>query len=659
MVHVRHSRNVRRGLHVQAQRACSGRNLLSVSLRARPALARFHRHAVLPDPVLSAACLSVLAVFPSGLRRRRNVGQRRRPGPLADQIRDTRRLRDACVARRVGSHQAHCRAARPGDDRREIREADAMITLDMMPPLMFGGLVVAMLIGFPVAFTLAAVGLSFGFLAIHLGFFDMNFLQAIPGRVFGSVLSNELLLAIPFFTFMGAILERCGLAEDMLDSMGQLFGPIRGGLGYSVIIVGFILGAITGTVAAQVIAMALISMPIMIRYGYNIRYITGVLAASGTITQLVPPSLVLIVLADQLGKSVGDMYLGAWGPSVFQILLFAGYTFLLGVFKPDHVPPVPIDARTLTGWALWRKCLLGIIPSAVLIFVVLGTMMLGLATPTEAGAMGAVGAIVLAAIHSKDFSSTGRKLLIIGVIACGIGTIVGIFLTQGLVFKLAFAITYFAVVWICVEAVRIPVLRDLIKQGYETTMRITTMVVFILIGSTCFSVVFLGVSGGVWLEHLLTSLPGGAWGFLIFINLFIFFLAFFLDFFEIAFIILPMIAPIAQKVLTPVVGPDAALIWFGVMLCVNMQTSFMHPPFGFALFYLRGVAPKDVKSSDIYWGALPWVGLQALMVALVIAFPVTVTGLLDKPANVDLNQIKIDVPQMDLPPLDFGPPAKP
>ncbi len=195
------------------------------------------------------------------------------------------------------------------------------------------------------------------------------------------MLSNELLLAIPFFTFMGAVLERCGLAEDMLDSMGQLFGPIRGGLGYSVIIVGFILGAITGTVAAQVIAMALISMPVMMRYGYNIRYITGVLAASGTITQLVPPSLVLIVLADQLGKSVGDMYLGAWGPSVFQIVLFAGYTFVLGIIKPDHVPAVPKDARTLTGWALWKKCLMGIIPSAVLIFVVLGTMMMGLATP--------------------------------------------------------------------------------------------------------------------------------------------------------------------------------------------------------------------------------------------------------------------------------------
>src|SRR5215208_7323959 len=238
-----------------------------------------------------------------------------------------------------------------------------MITLEMMPPLMFGGLILAMLIGFPVAFTLAALGLSFGFLSIYLGFFDMNFLQAIPGRIFGGVLSNELLLAIPFFTFMGAILERCGLAEDMLDSMGQLFGPIRGGLGYSVIFVGFILGAITGTVAAQVIAMAMISMPVMMRYKYNTRYMTGVLAASGTITQIVPPSLVLIVLADQLGKSVGDMYLGAWIPSLAQIALFALYTFVLSLMKPEWVPAVPRDALTLRGWALWRKCLKGIIPS--------------------------------------------------------------------------------------------------------------------------------------------------------------------------------------------------------------------------------------------------------------------------------------------------------
>ena len=522
-----------------------------------------------------------------------------------------------------------------------------MITLEMMPPLMFGGLVLFMLVGYPVSFSLAALGIAFGFVAIDHGFFDLSYLQAIPGRVFGNVLSNDLLLAVPFFTFMGAILERCGLAEDMLDSMGQLFGPIRGGLGYSVIIVGFILGAITGTVAAQVIAMALISMPVMTRYGYNIRYTTGVLAASGTITQLVPPSLVLIVLADQLGKSVGDMYLGAWGPSVFQIALFALYTFALSVFKPEWVPAVPITARTLTGWALWKRCLMGIIPSAVLIFVVLGTMMLGLTTPTEAGAMGAVGAIILAVIHHREFSATGRRIFLLGLAATGVAVLAGVAELPPLIFRLAMTVMYFAVVWLCVEAFRIADLRDLIKQGYQTTMRITAMVVFILIGSTCFSVVFLGVDGSRWLEHMLSSLPGGPWGFLAFINLFIFFLAFFLDFFEIAFIILPMIAPIAQKMLTPIVGADAALIWFGVMLCVNMQTSFMHPPFGFALFYLRGVAPREVKSSDIYWGALPWVGLQLIMVALVIAFPVMVTGLLDAPSNVDPKKIQIELQAPD------------
>jgi TRAP-type mannitol/chloroaromatic compound transport system permease large subunit len=528
-----------------------------------------------------------------------------------------------------------------------------------MPTLMFGGLILFMLVGYPVAFSLMALGFFFGAIALAHGFIDLNYLQNIPLRIFGNVLSNDLLLAVPFFTFMGAVLERCGLAEDMLDSMGQLFGPIRGGLGYSVIIVGFILGAITGTVAAQVIAMALISMPVMIRYGYNMRYTTGVLAASGTITQLVPPSLVLIVLADQLKRSVGDMYLGAWGPSVFQIALFALYTFALSVLKPEWVPAVPKAARTLTGWALWRKCLLGIIPSAVLIFVVLGTMMLGLTTPTEAGAMGAIGAIVLAVMHHREFSPLGRRILRAGLIACAIGILFGVtdwdraltplsaIVGEHPLFRISFIVVYFAVAWLCLEALRITDLRHLIKQGYETTMRITAMVVFILIGSQCFSVVFLGVDGNQWLEHMLSSLPGGVWGFLAFINVFIFFLAFFLDFFEIAFIILPMIAPTAQTILAPVVGPDAALIWFGVMLCVNMQTSFMHPPFGFALFYLRGVAPKEVKTSDIYWGALPWVGLQAIMVALVIAFPITVTALLAGPSKIDPNKVRIEIPDTD------------
>ncbi|HEX7887993.1 MAG TPA: TRAP transporter large permease subunit [Ramlibacter sp.] len=468
-------------------------------------------------------------------------------------------------------------------------------------PVMFAGLVFVMLIGFPVAFSLAALGLGCGFYAIHMGWFPAAFMGNLPISIF-SILSNELLLAIPFFTLMGAILEKCGLAEDMLDSMGQLFGPVRGGLGYSVILVGFILGAITGTVAGQVIAMALISLPVMVRYGYNMRYATGVLAASGTITQLVPPSLVLVVLADQLGKPVGDMYKGAWGPSILQILFFAIFTFMVGLVRPDHVPGVPKEARTLNGWALWAKCLKGIIPSAALIFIVLGSMG-GLpfqdhavATPTEAGAMGVVGALVLAAIH--------RRLSL-----------------------------------------------SLLWEAMHGTMRLTAMVVFILIGSRVFSQVFQGVDGAVWVEHMLTSLPGGQVGFLIVVNLFVFFLAFFLDFFEIAFIVVPMLAPVAAKM-----GID--LVWFGVMLCVNLQTSFMHPPFGFALFYLRGIADtlykekrleKPVQSNDIYLGSIPWVIMQLMLVAVVIFIPQSVTAFLDKEVAVDLDKVKIEAPP------EFGP----
>jgi len=468
------------------------------------------------------------------------------------------------------------------------------MTLENFPPLMFLGLILIMLIGFPVAFSLAALGLISALIAIAQGWFPPSFLSSLPLNVFG-ILSNDLLLAIPFFTLMGAILEKCGLAEDMLDSMGQLFGPIRGGLGYSVIIVGFILGAITGTVAGQVIAMAMISLPVMMRYGYNMRYATGVLAASGTITQLVPPSLVLVVLADQLGKSVGDMYKGAWGPSILQIIIFALYTFVLTRLRPDYLPGIPKEARTLNGWALWAKCLRGIIPSAILIFAVLGSMGglpgidTAIATPTEAGAMGAVGAVILALMH--------RRLD-----------------------------------W------------PLVQEAMTGTMRITAMVVFILIGSRMFSLVFQGVDGGVWIEHLLSNLPGGQIGFLLVVNIFVFFLAFFLDFFEIAFIILPMLAPVAEKL-------GINMIWFGVLLCVNMQTSFMHPPFGFALFYLRGISdtlfkngslPKKVESRDIYLGSIPWVVMQLILVVIVIFVPETVTVFLDKEVAVDIDKVQIE-----------------
>jgi tripartite ATP-independent transporter DctM subunit len=489
-----------------------------------------------------------------------------------------------------------------------------MLEYGYVAPAMFAGLIAFMLYGFPVTFSLSALGLFFGLIAIEIGYFDVAFLQALPFRVFG-IMSNDLLLAIPFFTFMGVILERSGLAEDLLEGTGQMFGSVPGGLAYAVVIVGAILGAITGTVAASVIAMGMISLPVMMRYGYDMRIGTGVIAASGTITQVIPPSLVLIVLADQLGVSVGDMYLGAIGPSLLQVGLFLLFIFFVATFQPHKVPPLPPEARTLRGWALVSKVAWGMIPSIVLIFLVLGTIFLGLATPTEAGAMGAVGAILLALAHGRY--------------------------SHGMV-------------W----------------DAMESTMRITAMVVFILVGATVFSLVFQGVNGGKWIEHILGDFPGGVIGFLIFVNVFVFFIAFFLDFFEIVFIVVPLLAPVAKSL-----GID--LVWFGVLLCVNMQTSFMHPPFGFALFYLRGIAPPEVKSSDIYWGSVPWIGLQLILVAILIIWPESVTywigehQMLDAGAvNDALDAIPIPdlggglddlAPPSDLfaPPADLAPPAPP
>ncbi|MCS0496419.1 TRAP transporter large permease subunit [Ancylobacter sp. MQZ15Z-1] len=468
-----------------------------------------------------------------------------------------------------------------------------MFSHGVMPPLMFGGMICFMLAGFPVAFSLVAVGLFFGTIGILTDHFHPSFLQALPLRFYG-IISNDLLLAIPFFTFMGAVLERCGLAEDLLEGTGKLFGKLPGGLAYAVVLVGAVLGAITGTVAASVIAMGVISLPVMMRYGYDQRLATGVIAASGTIAQLIPPSLVLIVLAEQLGRSVGDMYLGAIGPSILQVTLFLAYILVLSFIRPKMMPPLPQEAIGDSGWQVVKQVLRGMIPSIVLIGLVLGTLALGLATPTEAGAMGAVGAIVLATAH--------RRLT-----------------------------------W------------DLLRQAMNSTMRLTAMVVFILIGATCFSLVFQGMDGALWIEHLLSQLPGGRLGFLIFVNIFVFFIAFFLDFFEIAFIIVPLLVPVAQKL-------DINLIWFGVLLCANMQTSFMHPPFGFALFYLRGIAPPSIRTSQIYRGAIPWLFIQLTVVAVVTLWPEIVTYWLDSGPKVDPSTIELNIPQFEPPAMDMGPP---
>jgi TRAP-type mannitol/chloroaromatic compound transport system permease large subunit len=521
-----------------------------------------------------------------------------------------------------------------------------------MAPLMFAALVIFLLLGYPVAFSLAANGLLFGIIAIDLGLLQPRLLQALPERVFG-IMRNDTLLAIPFFTFMGLILERSGMAEDLLETIGQMFGPVRGGLAYAVVFVGALLAATTGVVAASVISMGLISLPIMLRYGYDRRLAAGVITASGTLAQIIPPSLVLIVMADQLGRSVGDMYEGAFIPGLSLAALYAVFVFVMTIVRPGAAPALPADALTmredngkagypsllavamlaalaaylLTGYihAIWacgvaglgaylvalgdrvlrtnrlsrlaQEVVIVMMPPLALIFLVLGTIFVGIATPTEGGAMGATGALVMALAK--------RRLS-----------------------------------W------------SLLRQAMDSTAKLSSFVIFILIGASVFTLTFRGVNGDLWVESLLTSLPGGQVGFLIVVNLMVFVLAFFLDYFELAFIVIPLLRPVADKL-----GID--LVWLGVLLAINMQTSFLHPPFGFALFYFRSVAPirdtidrltgrlvAPVTTAQIYWGSVPFVIMQLAMVATVIAFPAMVLSSLDKGPKIDPSKIRIELPQV-------------
>ncbi|MFN7121662.1 MAG: TRAP transporter large permease subunit [Hydrogenophaga sp.] len=526
-------------------------------------------------------------------------------------------------------------------------------------PLMFAGLLVFLLSGFPVAFALAATGLFFGFIGMEAGLFPSNLFQALPLRVFG-IMQNDTLLAIPFFTLMGIILERSRMAEDLLSTVAQVFGPVRGGLAVAVILVGALLAATTGVVAAAVISMGLISLPIMLRYGYNRTIATGTITASGTLAQAIPPSLVLIVLADQLGRSVGDMYAGALIPGLLLVGLYLVFIAVVAVVKPKWVPALPAEARIYNepdgssghrsllvllalcaaasvAWSqvhesvinpmigrvmspagdevvimsitigsllaltlallnrLFRLGLLSrlaeqvtfvLIPPLVLIFLVLGTIFLGIATPTEGGAMGALGALIMA---------SARRALTI----------------------------------------------DLLKQALESTTKLAIFVLFILIGSTVFSFTFNAADGHIWVEHLFDKMPGGQMGFLLVVNVLVFVLGMFIDFFEIAFIVIPLLAPVADKL-----GID--LIWFGVILAMNLQTSFLTPPFGFALFYLRSVAARSdytdhvtkqripaVTTAQIYKGSIAFIILQLIMVVVVIANPTLVTGSLGAKVVVD------------------------
>ncbi|MGQ4649731.1 TRAP transporter large permease subunit [Lyngbya aestuarii] len=432
------------------------------------------------------------------------------------------------------------------------------LAYEWLGPVMFVGALAFLSLGYPVAFSLGGVAIFFAILGISLGVFDALFLTAMPQRIFG-IMANYTLLAIPYFIFMGSMLEKSGIAERLLETMGILFGRLRGGLALAVVLVGALLAATTGVVAATVVAMGLISLPVMLRYGYNKELAAGVIAASGTLGQIIPPSVVLVVLADQLGISVGDLFLGSVIPGLMMAGAFAMHVIIVAWLKPSVAPALPLEVRDIGAASLGRRILQVMLPPLLLILLVLGSIFFGIATPTEAGAVGSLGAMILAGAN--------RQLS-----------------------------------WAS------------LRQVCDATLRITSMVIFILLGSTAFSLVFRGLNGDRFMFDTLSNLPGGETGFLLVSMLTVFFLGFFIDFFEIAFIVIPLFAPVAQTL-------GINLVWYGVLLGANLQTSFLTPPFGFALFYLRGVAPPEVKTTDIYRGAIPFVLLQLLVLVLIIAFP--------------------------------------
>ena len=433
---------------------------------------------------------------------------------------------------------------------------------DVLAPLMFAVALILIFSGYPVAFALGGTALVFAFVGVEAGLLDWQLMMALPDRVFG-IMSNYVLLAVPFFIFMGTMLEKSRLAEDLLKTIGMLFGPLRGGLALAVVFVGALLAAATGVVGASVVAMGMISLPVMMRYGYSNELSAGIITASGTLGQIIPPSVVLVVLADQLGVSVGDLFIGALVPGLMLAGMYALYAVGVAVFRPASAPALPKHERTVTGAKLLRRVMLVMMPPLLLIVVVLGSIMVGVATPTEAGALGAVGAILLAAVS--------RRLS-----------------------------------------------RHALVASMDATTKLTAMVMMLLVGSTAFALVFRGLNGDLWIEHLLTNLPGGVVGLIIVANLAIFILGFFIDFFEIAFIIIPLLAPAAT-----LLGID--LVWFGVMIGMNLQTSFMTPPFGFALFYLRGVAPPELTTQQIYRSVVPFIVIQLVGLMAIILWPQLVT----------------------------------
>ncbi len=423
-------------------------------------------------------------------------------------------------------------------------------------PLMFGGALALIFTGYPVAFALAGTALFFAFVSAAAGHFDLILLTALPERAFGTM-SNTTLLAVPYFIFMGSVLEKSKLAEELLETIGALFGRFRGGLAIGVVAVGALLAAATGVVGASVTAMGLISLPVMLRNGYREGIALGTIAASGTLGQIIPPSIVLIVLGDQMGVSVGALFKAALIPGLALTGMYAIYIASVAWLRPEVAPALPPERRSDNASELALRVMKSLIPPVALIVIVLGSIFTGVATPTDAGAVGSVGALVLAALN--------RTLT-----------------------------------------------TDVFRQASETTARLTIMVVFLLIGSTAFALVFRGLDGDVWIADVLTGLPGGWIGFLIAVNVLVFVLGFFIDFFEIAFIVVPLLVAPAQ-----LLGID--LVWLGIVLAVNLQTSFLTPPFGFSLFYLRGVTPEGIQTSKIYRGVIPFILLQVIVLVAVTA----------------------------------------
>jgi tripartite ATP-independent transporter DctM subunit len=436
---------------------------------------------------------------------------------------------------------------------------------EVLAIVMFAIFLVLILSGYPVAFSFAATAVVFFVLGWTTDLVDVNILNGLFSKWFADSVSNLTFLAIPFFVFMGAVFEKSGLAERLLTTIGMLMGPLRGGVAVAVVFVGTLLAAATGVVAATVIVMGLLSLPVMVRYNYDHRLATGVITASGTLAQLVPPSLVLIVLAQFIPVSVGELFAGALIPGVMLAVIYGIYVLIVAWLRPEKAPAIPEEERTIRGWALFREAVVSIAPPLLLIFAVLGSIFFGIATPSEAGAVGAFGAVLLA-IAYRNFT------------------------------------------W------------KLIGDAARSTSNITALVLQILFASTFFALMFDRLGGQRLITDWLTALPGGFWGFIIAANIIVFLLGINLEFLEISFIVMPLFIPAALAL-----GVD--LVWFSVMMAINLNMAFISPPVGFSLFYLQSVAPPEVKTADIHRGALPFMALQGVGLIIVMLVPGTVTWL--------------------------------